>query len=99
MKDGWGRRHSMRLVIDRTIKFELNYVYAQRLIKIEQTGVGINISGRGLGILTLYPLKGDETLRVHFRRDPFEKTPPVSAKVVWTQVVDNCFRAGLEFIT
>ncbi len=99
MKNGWGRRHSERLVIDRAVKFELNYAYAQGLIKIEQTGVGIDISGRGLGILTLFPLKNDEILRLYFRRDPFGNNLPVSAKVVWTQVVDDCFRVGFEFLT
>ncbi len=99
MKNDFGRRISTRFVLEHPIKFELNYVHAQRLIKIEQDGVGIDISGCGLGISTVYPLKDDETLRISFHPDPDEKTLPVCARVVWTQVVDDRFRAGLEFIT
>jgi PilZ domain len=99
MIGGGGRRISPRCVYERPIKFELNYVYGCQLITIEQDGMGIDISGRGLGMFTAYPLKDDETLRLHFPMNHVETTLPVFARVVWTRLVDNRFRVGFEFIT
>lgn len=98
MKGGGGKRTSPRCAFERPIQFDLNYVDAGGLITIEQEGVGVDISGRGLGIVTVYPLRRDDVLRLHFPLDTVETTLPVFARVAWTRMVENRFRVGLEFI-
>ncbi len=99
MRGGEERRSSPRSAFDRPIQFDLNYVDAQGLITIEQEGAGVDISQNGLGLLTSYPLKKDEVLRLHFPLDVVDTTLPVFAKVAWAKLTDKKFRVGLEFLS
>lgn len=98
MRAGEEKRTSPRSPFERPIQFDLNYVDAQGLITIEQEGSGVDISQNGLGLLTAYPLKKDEVLRLHFPMDAVEATLPVFAKVAWAKLLDKRFRVGLEFL-
>lgn len=99
MKAGEERRAAARSAFERPIQFDLNYVDAQGLITIEQEGTGVDISEHGLGILTAYPLKKDEVLRLHFPLESVHSTLPVFAKVAWARLAEKRFRVGLEFLT
>lgn len=99
MKVGEEKRTSPRSAFQRPIQFDLNYVDAQGLITIEQEGVGVDISERGLGIFTVYPLKKDDVLRLHFPLDSIDTTLPVFARVAWAKLMEKRFRVGLEFLT
>jgi len=98
MKGGVEKRASPRRAFERPIQFDLNFVDSQGLITIEQEGSGVDISENGLGLITAYPLKRDEVLRLHFPVDAVETTLPVFAKVAWAKLVEKRFRVGLEFL-
>jgi hypothetical protein len=68
------------------------------LITIEQHGDGVDISRHGLGMLTAYPLKEGEFLRLHFPLDSVDTTLPVFAKVVWARMEGSSFRVGMAFL-
>ncbi len=98
MKRGGGRRTSPRCVFVRPIHFEVTYDDAWGLDAMEHESVGIDISGGGLGMFTVYPLRKNEVLGLYFAPDAFKTAAPVFAKVAWTELVEKRFRAGLEFI-
>jgi hypothetical protein len=65
---------------------------------MEHESLGIDISGGGLGIFTVYPLRKDEVVGLYFALDPVETTIPIFAKVAWTEPAEKRFRVGLEFV-
>lgn len=98
MKGGGGKRTRPRCVFRRPVQFDLNYDDDQGLIRIGQESMGIDISARGLGVFTVYPLKKDDVLGLRFVLAAVGPTVPVLAKVAWTKQSEKRCRAGLEFI-
>ncbi len=99
MKGGGGKRTRPRCVFRRPVQFNMNYYDEQGLVTIRQESMGIDISARGLGVFTAYPLKKDDVLGLRFVLAAVGTTIPVLAKVAWTQQSEKHCRAGLEFIS
>jgi hypothetical protein len=98
MKNGEEKRTSPRSAFRQPIRFDLSYDDVQGLITIEQQGFGVDISQHGLGMLTAYPLKKDEVLRLRFPPESAEATPSVFARVAWARMDGYSFRVGLAFL-
>jgi hypothetical protein len=92
------KRTSARSAFERPIHFDLNFVGSEGLMTIEQEGVGVDISEHGLGLLTGYPLKKGEVLRLHFPLNSAKTTLPVFAKVAWAKLIEQQFRVGVQFL-
>jgi len=65
---------------------------------VRQEGVGIDISEHGIGILTAYPLKKDEVLKLYFPLNSDRATLPVFARVAWAKSIEKRFRVGMQFL-
>jgi PilZ domain len=92
------KRTSIRIAYERPVQFDLNFVGPKGLMNIEQKGVGVDISQHGLGLITGYPLKKDDVLRLHLSFNSAKITLPVFAKVAWAKLEKDRFRAGVQFL-
>lgn len=92
------KRKSARTPFKRSIKFDLNFSASDGLITIEQEAVVVDISEHGLGLITGYPLKKGEVLRLHFPLNLVKADLPVFAKVAWATLIESRVRAGIQFL-
>ena len=92
-------RTSPRSAYAHPVQFDVNCLGSEGLMSTEQKGFGVDISKYGFGLLTRYPLKKGEVLRLHLPLDSSQSGLPIFARVAWTRRADRQFRVGMQFLT
>jgi len=92
------KRKFPRTAYENRILFELSAIGAGELMPVVQEGRGVDISEDGLGLLTDYPLKKDEVVKLHFPLDASRTKLPVFARVAWSRSIQKRFRVGMQFL-
>lgn len=76
------------------VEYSMSILEFREMKKIHLKGMTTDISDKGLGLVTEYPLEPGHVLVVNnCSRTLFQKT----AIVRWTKPIDASFRVGLEF--
>ncbi|MGB9714958.1 MAG: PilZ domain-containing protein [Thermodesulfovibrionales bacterium] len=80
------------------VRYHLNVLDNKRLKKVQGTGVSVDISEGGLGLITQYPLEEGHFLL--FEDGNLIDDIKLKASIVrWTQELeDKTYRVGLEFV-
>jgi hypothetical protein len=92
------KRKFPRSAYESRVLFELSAVDAGELMPVVREGRGVDISEDGLGLLTDYPLKKDEVVKLHFPPDPSRTELPAFARVAWSKSIQERFRVGMQFL-
>ena len=66
---------------------------------IEKFSQGIDINSNGLGILTDFPFKKGDVLKVTVPSKVDEALLPVFSRVAWARKQNDGFRVGLQFLS
>ena len=98
MKTQAEKRRSARSAYENRIQFELSSIAAEELMPVKREAVGVDISEEGIGLITNYPLKKDEVLKLYFPLNSIRTTLPVFARVAWATSVEKRFRVGMQFL-
>ena len=66
--------------------------------RIEENGIGVDISSCGLGMKTKHAVKEGAVLKFYLPMREWEITIPVYAQVMWASPANDHFRVGLRFL-
>jgi len=92
------KRYDTRTPLHQSVSFELSTMESGTLKNIVQQGLGVDLSPGGMGMLTQYPLKGGEVVKIFFPLTEGETKLPVLTEVMWSTYCVGEFRAGLRFL-
>lgn len=86
-------------MFNKTICFQLSIVKPSQLQSIPFSGLGIDISEDGLGLITEFIFQKGDVLKLLIPANEITTpTAPVFAEVIWTKYVGENFRTGLRFL-
>ena len=91
-------RVTERTEFNRPLEFELSVTESSATGRARCKAQGLDISSRGLGLLTEYPLVKGMVVRLVLRADGVAVAVPVFAEVAWTDPVSDRLRAGFRFL-
>ena len=86
-----------RKTFDQPFSFEISSIEVKPK-KIEQNGIGVDISSCGLGMKTKHAFKEGSVLKFYLPMRDWEITIPVYAQVMWASTANDHFRVGLRFL-
>ncbi|MEW6569933.1 MAG: PilZ domain-containing protein [Nitrospirota bacterium] len=97
MTDEFRRKYARKYHVN-FVRYYLNVLEMGKTKEVYGLGVSVDISARGLGLITQYPLEVGHFLL--FEDENMINNITAKASVVrWTQEIeDKTFRVGLEFV-
>ncbi|HEY5512213.1 MAG TPA: PilZ domain-containing protein [Geomonas sp.] len=98
MKNLSERRSNGRQTLRQAVSFELSLVESGRLDNIVEQGMGVDLSPGGMGMITQYPLKCGEVVKLLFPVTEDETRLPVFSEVMWSTSSAGEFRVGFRFL-
>lgn len=98
MRNHCENRSWQRNALHQALIFELSTKESGRLQNTVQQGVGIDLSPGGMGLVTGYPLKGGEVVKLLLPVTEGETRVPVYTEVMWSAPSGGEYRAGLRFL-
>ncbi len=92
------KRSGRRTAIHQPVSFEINDRRTGRFANVLIDGQGVDMSAAGIGLITVYPLKEGEILKLLFPAAEVNIQLPVYSEVMWSTTTNGMFRAGLRFL-
>ena len=86
-----------RKTFDQPFSFEISSIEVKPK-RIEDNGIGVDISSCGLGMKTRQAVKEGSVLKFYLPMREWEITIPVYAQVMWASPANDHFRVGLRFL-
>lgn len=83
------KRASARMPCEQSLTFDLAINDSEGFRSCRHKGSGVDISEHGLGLLTRYPLKKDEVLKLLLPLNIAKTFLPVFARVVWAKSAEG----------
>jgi hypothetical protein len=80
------------------IQFDLCEMLPGRFVNSIRTGVTVDISDGGLGLVTKHPLKSGDVVKLEIPVEARHARLPIYSLIVWVTEADNHFKAGLRFL-
>ena len=93
------RRTITRHAYAESLEFQLTRVQSNTGNFIRGEGGGMNISPKGLGLITDIPLSAGEILKLNLPSHPDRIPVPVFCEVRWVKLEGGKYKAGVEFIS
>ena len=92
-------RTCKRIMFNKTICFQMSIVKPSQLQGIPFSGLGLDISEGGLGLITEFIFRKGDVLKLLIPANEVTTHPaPVFAEVIWTKYAGENFRTGLRFL-
>ncbi len=91
------KRSFGRKIICQTVRLELDTAKCGHPKNSLENGLGVDISNRGIGVITDRRLEEGDVIKLHFPLSETNTSLPVYAKVIWARQTHGKFRAGLCF--
>lgn len=92
------QRYDTRKSLQQNVSFELSTMEHGRPSNIVEQGVSVNLSQGGLGMITGYPLKSGEVVKLLFPVTEDAARVPVFTEVMWSEPAGAEYRVGLRFL-
>lgn len=97
MNADFRRRHKRQYHLS-FVRYYMNVIDKNMLRKVQGTGVSVDLSAKGLGLITQYPLEIGSSLFFEDGNITNNITAKVSV-VRWAEEIeDKIYRVGLEFV-
>jgi len=91
------KRSFGRKSICKAVTIEMSVTQYAQLGKLPETGLGVDISHGGIGLITECLLEEGNLLKLYFPVAETKTNLPVYAQVMWAKPANGKFRAGLSF--
>jgi hypothetical protein len=92
------QRYDIRKSLQQNVSFELSTMGHGRVDNIVEQGVSVNLSQGGLGMITAYPLRSGEVVKLLFPVTEDAARVPVFTEVMWSEPAGAGYRVGLRFL-
>ncbi len=95
MKTSRESRHCIRFPFHKAVSVE---IWRGREERLQEEGIGIDLSSEGGGLATSFPLKKGDVVRLLIPMGKMQLRLPVYALVAWSRAADGGFRSGVAFL-
>jgi hypothetical protein len=92
------KRLKIRSPFNQPISFDMIDVESDILGNISNTGIGVDISEDGLGMISDYTFKKAQVVKLHLPLQEMDRPFSVFAEVMWSRPANSHFRIGLRFL-
>jgi hypothetical protein len=92
------KRKIARMSFSQSVQLDLIQEESNPIKNEQITAQGMDISSRGLGLVTLFPLKRGQVLRVFIPAKGTTVFLPVFSEVRWVRVAKDEYRSGVQFL-
>ncbi|MBI4377847.1 MAG: PilZ domain-containing protein [Nitrospinae bacterium] len=92
------KRLKIRSPFNQSISFDMIDLESNILRNISYTGIGVDISEHGLGMISDYTFKKAQVVKLHLPLQEMDRPFSVFAEVMWSRPAKSHFRTGLRFL-